>query len=330
MSNSVHPAINGHLTVVVASLTRSRPIMLRSLLESWANMEQPDETTVQFFVLENDTRPKSQKIVTDIQTKYRNLMIHYHLEPRQGIATARNKALEEAKRLGAQVICFVDDDEEVSPSWLKSLVLEYRRTAAVAVGGPVIPKRPACPLGAEAEELFKAVERRSIIRFQRIAKKASVGDMRHITVSTGNCLYDLSALGRNHLRFDEGLQLSSGEDAKLSAEIVKAGLRIGWAEKAFVWETQPPERLKIDYIVRSSRDISSAYIKRKLYANFGTFIFFATSAALRMVSIPILALLSCISFRFRFLLLQNFGWLQGFRIALTCRVLETYANTTGE
>jgi succinoglycan biosynthesis protein ExoM len=56
-------------------------------------------------------------------------------EPERGISHARNRAVREALARGADLVAFVDDDDEPLPDWLRHLVLTQRRTGAELVFG---------------------------------------------------------------------------------------------------------------------------------------------------------------------------------------------------
>ena len=86
-----------------------------------------------------------------------------------------------------------------------------------------------------------------------------------MTVITSNWLIRNSFLIRTGLRFDEGLGVSGGSDVQFYKEAIGHGAKTGWAPKAIVRETLPPERLSISCQYRRGRDqaISSYRIKNK-------------------------------------------------------------------
>jgi succinoglycan biosynthesis protein ExoM len=67
---------------------------------------------------------------------------------------------------------------------------------------------------------------------------------------SGNLLLVRAALERHRLRFDERLALIGGEDTVLARELVRAGERIAWAERALVHEHLPAARARLSWILR--------------------------------------------------------------------------------
>lgn len=321
--------IERHLDIVVASLTRNRPRMLKALIESWASMQAVMHTTVRFLVIENDADEKSLEIVEGLRERFPELHLDYVLEPRPGIPVARNRALDEARGAGADILCFVDDDEEVAPDWLVDIVSTYRATGASAVGGPVFPKRPNQRLDAAEECIFRAVEARSEKRYRKIAGSMKRGKTRHVTVSTGNCLYNLSFVVQNNLRFDDTLVWSGGEDAKLSAEIVKAGGKLAWSETAIVWETQPPSRLSASYVLSTARDREATYLRRRIEEN-RTFVLAAVALVLlRLIAHFILLPTGLFGGGSNYIRLVNAGSLLAFAYVFYDKNPAPYKDVTG-
>src|SRR5690606_31942716 len=75
-----------------------------------------------------------------VSTRYgaSDLDVQYRVEERQGIPFARNAVLEAFQEFG-DVLAFVDDDEEVTSSWLSRLLTTWSSTGADVVAGPVLP-----------------------------------------------------------------------------------------------------------------------------------------------------------------------------------------------
>src|SRR5690606_18400219 len=63
--------------------------------------------------------------------------LEYRLEPRRGIANARNAALAAAQELGAAFLAFTDDDAVPEPDWLAQLIAGFETPATAAVAGRI-------------------------------------------------------------------------------------------------------------------------------------------------------------------------------------------------
>lgn len=318
-----------HLVITVACLTRKRPIMLRALIESWAALVLPEGTTTRFLVVENDELPVSLEIVRTLRTRFPEVELQHLLEPRPGIPVARNRALDYAIDMGSDLLCFVDDDEEVSASWLCELVSKYRIFGAVAIGGPVLPRKPREPLDAKAEAIFSGVKAQSEARNRRFAERSEAENFRHVTVATNNCLYDLNVVGRGGLRFDETMVWSGGTDAKLSAEIAHSGHSLGWAKSAIVWETQPATRLTPSYIIKTTRDRAAVYIERKLRENRLYVLAIAPILVVRLTVYALLLPASLFGGAAYFSNLHNTGWILAILRQAIRKKSTRYRNITG-
>ena len=99
------------IQVIVAVLTYKRPEPLRTCLSAIQNLEVPAGHTVSILVIDNDP----DRSAIDAADSWRAISLRYPLhlvhEPRRGIPTARNRALDEALAVGADLLCFLDDDE---------------------------------------------------------------------------------------------------------------------------------------------------------------------------------------------------------------------------
>ena len=303
--------------------------MLQALVESWANLKLPEGTSVRFLVVENDETPHSLGIIETLRSRFPAPGLHHLLEPRPGIPVARNRALDYGIDLGSDLLCFVDDDEEVSTDWLCELVSMYRKTGAIAIGGPIVPKKPDGPLDAKADRIYSGVKAQAEERNKRVAKRTEAGNFRHLTVATNNCLFDLSIVGRGSLRFDESMVWTGGTDAKLSAEVATAGHQLGWAPSAIVFETQPEARLSGRYIVKTTRDRVAVYIERKLEENRSYLVVIPAILLIRIAVYVLLFPASFTSSKAQFMNLHNSGWILAI-LRIFFRIKSTrYRNVTG-
>src|SRR4051794_26615020 len=65
-------------------------------------------------------------------------------EPNQGAAHARNVGYREARRLGADLVCFIDDDAIAPPDWYgRHVALHREHPDAGVIGGGISNLYPA-------------------------------------------------------------------------------------------------------------------------------------------------------------------------------------------
>lgn len=83
----------------------------------------------------------------DLTEQFSDLPLTYIDAPPQGLPNARNRALTHCD---GEIVCFIDDDAYVGPSWLTHIVAEFESPDVGAVGGPVVDPgqqlRPVTPI----------------------------------------------------------------------------------------------------------------------------------------------------------------------------------------
>lgn len=224
------------LRVALCAATYRRPEGLDRLLAAIARLQPPEAATVEVVIVDNTPEGGAALQVQEARSRL-PWPLHYVAEPRRGITFARNSALDKATALEADFVAFIDDDEAPSPQWLAELLAVQRRSGASAVQGGVQPlfppgtpswmvssgfyENPTFPDGTELQEGH-----------------------------TANVLIDLSRLRALGLDFDHRFALTGGEDSMLFRDLLDAGERIVYAADAVVYETLPPSRARLTWLLR--------------------------------------------------------------------------------
>lgn len=248
--------------VAVAVCTRGRPEMLRATLRSLAALDLPG-IDCRFVVVENNDVQTVAPVVEELAGAVGSDRVTLRLEPRLGIAFARNHALETALDMGVDALAFIDDDEVAEPQWLAALMREARRRGLDLVGGPV--GLQAAPPDATAAErmVWRGLNARCRDIEARGRRLLARGRDDRVTITTGNWLADLGFIRRTGLRFDETLVLSGGEDTAFHRALREAGGKTGWTPDAVASESWPRERLTLGYQFRRARDQALARHRAK-------------------------------------------------------------------
>jgi glycosyltransferase involved in cell wall biosynthesis len=126
---SEHP----HISVCVC--TYKRPQLLKSLLETLGTQETCGLFSYSVVVVDNDHTGSAQETLREVAENSR-ISLKYCLEPQQGIALARNKAVANAT---GDFIAFIDDDEFAPNEWLVSLFRTIHKYDSDGILGPVQP-----------------------------------------------------------------------------------------------------------------------------------------------------------------------------------------------
>ena len=222
--------------IVICICTFRRPRQLSRLLSTLLTIARPPSAG--FVIVDNDG---DDPAIGDLVARFRNVVtapVEFIVERRQGIAAARNAAVEVARRMGAVTIAMLDDDEWPSCDWLPRLLAARDASGARAIGGPVRPVFEA------ASSVPKNLESLWSVRQGRLNGKPYV-------YCTCNCLIDLDALAFLGDRpFPEDFGLSGGEDAVFFRRLFFAGVQMAWADDAVVFEEIPAERASLAWMRR--------------------------------------------------------------------------------
>lgn len=218
-------------SVAICVATHRRPLGLARLFKGLDTLEFTNGSprSITIVVVDNDPGLSAEKTCEALRDASR-WPIEYVSEPRRGIPFARNASVVAARRLGAELLAFIDDDEVPEPVWLDQLLLVMHDTGAGIVTGPVLPAfEGAVPEWIKRGGFFDR-ERHRTGTFQDRAV-------------TGNVLLRTDLLAAMPTPFDERRPLSGGTDTHLFRRLIMEGHRIAWADEAIVHEFNPTARL---------------------------------------------------------------------------------------
>src|SRR2546425_6708031 len=128
-----------HISVCICTYKRLR--LLQRLLEKLGGQDTNGLFTYSIVVADNDHLQSAKAVVCDFAAASR-IPITYCVEPRQNIALARNKAIENAK---GDFVAFIDDDEFPTKRWLLTLFEASNEYDVDGVLGPVKPHFDEAP-----------------------------------------------------------------------------------------------------------------------------------------------------------------------------------------
>ncbi len=275
------------LRITVAALTRNRPRMLAKLIHSFGEMELPEHCEVQCLIVENDVSENSKSVIETCKPLANNLPLSYVLEKELGIPFARNRASREAIQWNSDLLTFVDDDEYVDNRWLVELVARYRKTGAALIGGPVFiaPPEPELSLLQRAfhSDLTEYYEQRAT----GAIKAASEGRSSPVT---NNWLGEIKLFTEHNLWFDESLRFTGGSDSRFFHSARAMGLKLDWAENAFVYATMSADRLNFGVQLREAHSRTINRIRLEQVSKKFYFLRLPLGIILKLISATFLAI----------------------------------------
>jgi len=115
--------------------TAGRPAAIKTAIQSLLDIS-PEQYDAEIIVVDNNT---SEELSADLHTYCNTLTgkIRYFREPSPGLSAARHRGAAEAR---GELLTFLDDDVEVSDTWLPAIQKGFSNPQVAMIGGPSIPK----------------------------------------------------------------------------------------------------------------------------------------------------------------------------------------------
>ena len=240
---------NGATHITVCICTFKRLHFLERLLSELALQKTEGLFTYSITVVDNDVLRSAESTVSQFAAAS-GIPITYCVEPEQGIALARNRAVWNAT---GDYIAFIDDDEFPIGSWLLSLFKTCQHYKVDGVLGPV-------------KRHFDEPPPKWLLRSSFYSREVH---------RTGTSLDKEEGLTGNVLlkrRLFEGQaqpfkpELRVGEDKDFFRRMIDSGYRFIWSAEAVVFETVPSVRWKRSFMLKRAL-FRGAHVP--LHPNFG-------------------------------------------------------------
>lgn len=299
-----------HISVCIC--TYRRPELLQRLLLKLQNQVVEGLFRYSVVVIDNDCEESGRGAFEEAAVDAR-VKMEYHVEPRQNIAMARNKAISKSR---GDLIAFLDDDEFPADEWLATLYRLLLESGVDGVLGPVLPHFDGLP----PEWLLRGgfCNRRTL----PTGKILHWDEMR-----TGNVLLWRRIFDSPNLRFDERFGRSGGEDIDFFKKCVMTGHRFLWCNEGAVFETVPKERWKEKYYLTRYLRIGGLNGEMKRVERTGMGLLFkrVTGAVLYASVLPMCLFMGYHYFlKYACKLLYNISWIVGFAFVPVIRDREEF------
>ena len=129
--------VNKQPSISVIICTYNRDKFIGEALNCLAKQTLP-AGNFEIIVVDNRSTDNTASIAKKFIADHPELQARYVMEPNKGLSSARNRGIQEAR---ASIVTYIDDDAEVTPHFLESIVSFLQaNSSVVGVGGKVIPK----------------------------------------------------------------------------------------------------------------------------------------------------------------------------------------------
>jgi succinoglycan biosynthesis protein ExoM len=224
-------------SVAVCICTFRNPEGLRNLLQGLdrqvlGTLRDADLTVA---VVDNDAGASAADVLAAYTLNGRFELLSVN-QPKRGLSSARNSALQLAFTARADLFAFLDDDEVPSDRWLQTLVDGFAEANSAIVVGPLEPRFEATPPGwIIAGDFF---------RYRCKSENEPVEGY------TSNVMMRTAAIAASGVLFDEALNAIGGEDVVFFHALRGRGFDIKYIPGALVYESIPRSRASLKWMMR--------------------------------------------------------------------------------
>jgi succinoglycan biosynthesis protein ExoM len=225
------------MKIAICICTFRNPEGLSELLDGINRQELKSiaEDDISIVVVDNDADASATDAVDRYLRAGRFKLFARH-QPRRGLASARNAALDTTCVRTSDVFVFVDDDEIPSARWIEALLRPFETPQCSIAVGPVEPiyaRQPADWI--VAGDFFHG--------------QCNGCDESHDGY-TSNCMIRTTIIEQSGVRFDESLNHIGGEDVLFFSQLRRRGFNIRCVPDAVVCETIPVNKASFSWLCR--------------------------------------------------------------------------------
>ena len=229
------PVTNHPQHIDVCVCTYKRATLLKRLLNELIKQETSGLFTYSIVVVDNDQSESARALIAEFASAS-PVPVRYFVEPRQNIALARNKAVENAE---GDFVAFIDDDEFPAENWLLTLYQTRRDYNVDGVLGPVKRHFDDEPPKWILKSRF----------YDRRVNRTGTPVNWH-EARTGNVLMKRAVCASGEMPFRR--EFRAGEDQDFFRRKIEMGYAFIWSADAVVYEVVPPLRWKRTYMMRKA------------------------------------------------------------------------------
>ncbi len=217
-----------HISVCIC--TFKRPVLLRRLLETLSAQKTGALFTYSIVVVDNDQAGSGR----EPSLRSFGVPLRYCVEPKQNIAMARNRAIQ---NVTGDYVAFIDDDEFAPPHWLYTLYTTLSQHDADGILGPVDPH-------------FEDGAPRWVIEggFYHRPSYSTGMVLPWSKCRTGNVLLKRKLFDDDAVPFKP--ECLSGEDQDFFRRKIEGGKTFIWCHEAPALESVPQVRWRRGFLIR--------------------------------------------------------------------------------
>lgn len=242
------------MKILICICTYKRNNILNECLMSFNKAVIPFNFNIKFLIIDNTVNGNAKNIINKVKKKF-NHKIYYVNEKKRGIVHARNKCLDQVRKINCDYFSFLDDDCEIDSKWFINFKKIININRVKIVTGPQVHKND-----------IKMKNNLEIIFEKKINN-----DKKFVNwAATNNVIINKKVLLSSNLKFDINLnKFGMGEDQLFFLQLNKKGHQILWNKEIKVYEKKHSHRSTMKWVKdRSFRlGILGNYIDKKIYGS---------------------------------------------------------------
>ena len=229
------------MNLVICICTYNRNLSLIRCLKSINKLHLISNIKIKIIVVDNSNKYTSLKLVKKLKKSFKYKIIQLH-EKRRGVVYARNKCLNEVKKINPKFICFFDDDCIIDRFWLKNVFKVIKFTNAKIVTGPQLSLKK------------KTLNYSKLINYSQFFEKKHKENLKRVDwAASNNVFLEYNIIKKHKLFFDKALnKFGIGEDQLFFLKLNNYGHKIYWSKSIKVFEDIHAHRLNLKWLIRRS------------------------------------------------------------------------------
>jgi glycosyltransferase involved in cell wall biosynthesis len=248
--STLHPLLINAMEFSVAIRTYNRVNQLCTLLDALKAQIQTQPFPWEIVLVDNNSTDNTAAVVQQYQADWpSHIPLRYILEPQQGAAIARRRAIEECQ---GKLIGFLDDDNVPTPDWVaKAYQFAQTHPQAVAFGGknlPVFNTEP--PEGFHRIQAYFAIVDRGEQPRPYAANKGLLPPGAGLVIQRQPWLEHVPHPNKLKLQGPTQQQIpTKGEDMEALSYLVKAGREVWYTPDMVMHHHISADRLQPEYLL---------------------------------------------------------------------------------
>lgn len=248
MGNILKTNMQNDILISICIATFNREKMLKGLLVSLVRQILPENIHLEIIVTDNNPNGSALSIVKQFPNTEKT-QFKYFIQPLKNISITRNVCVQHSN---GRFICFIDDDETASDTWINNLynaIINYNSDGIFGYVEPIFDKD--IPAQFHKREFY----------FSEVGETGTKAKFYYTT----NAIIKSELIKSEEGPFDPSYGLTGGEDVHLFERLeTKKNAKFNVSREAITYEYIPLERGNEKYLFNRALRGGQAFARRRI------------------------------------------------------------------